>query len=272
MEQIGNARLILADCREVLPSLSGVDAIVTSPPYNLGGGKWDFGGQGRQGRKSGVGYSDNLPADEYAALQRQILVQLYFACREGASLFYNHKVRTLHGECIHPFSWLRGNEWLVRQEIVWDRGNTHNFEPSLFWNIDERIWWLTKGRPTLGRPINLPSIWRFWGPVPNTEHPAPFSSIPYQCIASLGDVAQLVVDPFMGSGTTGVACARLDRSFVGIEINVTYFDMACRRIEHAQRQGDLFNDATELKTRAHNFGTEPSRDDRMPDLFRATSP
>ncbi len=241
--RIGEATLYLGDCRDVLPTLSGVDAVVTSPPYNLGSRNWDFGGEGRAGKTNGIGYPDNLPHVEYASCQRHILSLLYDTCADGASLFYNHKVRTLNGSCVHPFSWLEGNKWNVRQELVWDRGNTHNFEPSLFWNIDERIWWLTKGRPRLGGPINLPSVWRFWGPIPNTEHPAPFRiEVPYQCVSSLGDAAQLVIDPFMGSGTTGVACARLGRRFIGIECHEPYFDIAVRRIEAAYRQGDLLRD------------------------------
>jgi DNA modification methylase len=59
------------------------------------------------------------------------------------------------------------------------------------------------------------------------------------CLGFLPD-ADTILDPFMGSGTTGVACARLGRSFIGIEIEPRYFDIACRRIEQAQRQRDLF--------------------------------
>jgi site-specific DNA-methyltransferase (adenine-specific) len=52
--------------------------------------------------------------------------------------------------------------------------------------------------------------------------------------------AQTILDPFMGSGTTGVACAKLGRKFIGIEIKPKYFDIACKRIEDAYKQGDLF--------------------------------
>lgn len=59
------------------------------------------------------------------------------------------------------------------------------------------------------------------------------------CIGFLPD-AQTILDPFMGSGTTGVAAVQLGRDFIGIEREPKYFDIACRRIEQAQRQGDLF--------------------------------
>ncbi len=54
------------------------------------------------------------------------------------------------------------------------------------------------------------------------------------------DKSDTILDPFMGSGTTGVACARLGRKFIGIEIEPKYFDIACKRIEEAYRQGDMF--------------------------------
>jgi site-specific DNA-methyltransferase (adenine-specific)/modification methylase len=62
------------------------------------------------------------------------------------------------------------------------------------------------------------------------------------CIDQLRTAGRVIVDPFMGSGTTGVACIRLGRPFLGIEIEPQYFDIACRRIEKAQRQGDMFRD------------------------------
>ena len=68
-----------------------------------------------------------------------------------------------------------------------------------------------------------------------------------------------ILDPFMGSGTTGVACAKLGRQFIGIEIEPKYFDIACRRIEAAQRQGDIFRDLPPA---------EDPADVRMADLFR----
>ena len=62
------------------------------------------------------------------------------------------------------------------------------------------------------------------------------------CLDQLPDEVEIVLDPFMGSGTTGVACAHLGRKFIGIEIEPKYFDIACRRIEEAQRQGQLFSE------------------------------
>ena len=240
-EVIGRATLYLGDCRDVLPGLTGVDAVVTSPPYNLGDKSWDMGGKGRTKREAGIGYSDNLPNDVYMQQQVDVLNASHAACNVGASLFYNHKIRTLNGRVIHPFSWLWQSEWCVRQEIVWDRGSAHNFEPSLFWGVDERIWWLTKGKPELGGPVGVSTIWRMFGPVPNTDHPAPFRvELPLQCIESLHRSDLVILDPYSGSGTTGVAAIQRGHRYIGIELVEKYFDIACRRIEAAQRQSDLF--------------------------------
>lgn len=77
-------------------------------------------------------------------------------------------------------------------------------------------------------------------------------------LQQLQPTAHTILDPFMGSGTTGVACARLGRKFIGIELEPKYFDIACRRIEEAQRQKDLF---------IHTPPAEDPADARMADLF-----
>ena len=77
------------------------------------------------------------------------------------------------------------------------------------------------------------------------EHPTqkPRSLMKW-CINHLPDTSETILDPFMGSGTTGVACVELGRKFIGIEIDEKYFDIACERISRAERQGDLFRKPT----------------------------
>lgn len=232
--------LYQADCRDVLPALAGVGLTITSPPYNLGRSKMDMGNRGK--RRGGIGYDDNLPRDEYVRRQREMLALCFDASIDGASFFYNHKVRTKYGRITHPFQWLDDSPWRVRQEIIWDRGSTHNHEPTLFRQIDERIWWLTKGRPTLAGDVGNSTVWRVHGPVPNTEHPAPFrEEIPATCIKAIGLPSLLVLDPYMGSGTTGVAAIKAGHRFVGIEIHEPFFEMACRRIATEIAQKNLFS-------------------------------
>lgn len=230
----------LGDCRNILPTLSGIDVSIYSPPYNLGVSRWAMGRRQKGHhlhRQGGVGYDDSLPRAEYAAQQIEALEALHGASKEGASVFYNHKPRTKGGQMTHPYSWLSASPWRVRQEIVWDRGSTHNQERTLFRQIDERLWWLTKGRPALAGDVGRSTVWRLHGPV-RSEHPAPFrEELPTECLLAIGLPDLLVCDPFMGSGTTGVAAVKLGHRFIGIEIHEPFFDLACRRISAALSQG-----------------------------------
>lgn len=220
---------------ENLPLSDGsVDVIITSPPYNLGASEWPMGGEGRKPRDAGIGYQDAIPERDYQAWQVAVLVELYRVATPGASLFYNHKVRQREGRMIHPMDWLRqsGNPWVLRQEIIWDRGSTHNHSSVLFWPEDERIYWLTKGRPIIpDAGIGQPSVWRFFGPVPSTWHPAPFNSeLPKRCLEAIGRPGITVLDPFGGSMTTCAVALAMGYEAIGVDCNPEYVEQA--RKEH----------------------------------------
>jgi DNA modification methylase len=214
---------------------SCVDLIITSPPYNLGNHHWDMGGNGRTPRLDGVGYPttrDDLPEPEYQANQVAALKEMYRVTSEGGSLFYNHKVRQRGNTVIHPITWLtsKENPWVLRQEVIWDRGSTHNHEPSLFWQTDERIYWLTKGRPTIPGPLKYPTIWQAFGPVPNTPHPAPFTPrLPAFILHAVGRPGITVLDPFGGSMTTCLVAYALGYKSIGVDINPDYVALAGTR-------------------------------------------
>ena len=117
---------------------------------------------------------------------------------------------------------------LFRSFLIWDKQNDgRDFaDCEMAWtNID------AVARIFRKRPMNMDG---------GKEHPTqkPVALMAW-CIAKATN-AKTVLDPFMGSGTTGVACANLGRSFVGIEREKKYFDLACERIEQAQRQGRMF--------------------------------
>lgn len=222
-------RLIVGDAMELdLPDES-VDVIITSPPYNLNHDDWPMGGHGRIRRESGIGYDDDMEDEPYQEWQLCVLDELYRVARPGASLFYNHKPRTQDGVLSHPMTWLvnvRG--WTLRQEIIWDREATHNHSASLFWPIDERIYWFTKGKPTLGdAPIGMPTVWRFHGPEPNTWHPAPFpEELPRRCLQAVGRPGIIVLDPFAGSCTTLRAAITLGYEAIGVDREADYLETA----------------------------------------------
>jgi len=207
-EIIGDATLILGDCREVeLPSTA---AVVSDPPYGMG---WDtkstrFTGGDHGHRRKGEGRTDwgDVIADDrpfdpvpWLAFPQVVLWGAnHYRLPTGTTLVWLKRLDPAFG------SFLSDAEigWLNRGHGVYCRRDM-----SLLGESSERV------HPTQ-KPVGL-MCW---------------------CVEMTSGT---VLDPFMGSGTTGVACARLGRSFIGIEIDPGYFDIACRRIEAAQRQGDL---------------------------------
>lgn len=205
---IGRATLYLGDCRDILPTLPKVDAVVTDPPYGLG---------------------------------------------------------TLLSPTTDRFSWSKlqergGHEWdqdvsdllpiaLMKSPnaIVWG-GNYYALPLSRCWLIWDKMQQHTSGHAelawtTMEMPIRTFRYARAQLASEGKEHPTqkPLPLMKW-CLEFLPD-AQTILDPFMGSGTTGVAAVQMGRSFIGIEREPKYFDIACKRIEDAQRQGDFFVDA-----------------------------
>lgn len=212
-----------------------VDIIITSPPYNLGDDNWPMGGDGRQAR-DGIGYQaheDTMSQEEYEAWQIAVCKALYRVAKPGASFFYNHKVRTIDGKLVHPFQWLSSsdNPWIIRQEIIWDRVSTHNHSAQLFWPTDERVFWMTKGKPTLTeQPVGMPTIWQEFGPIPNTWHPAPFTiELPRMLLKAINARPGLVVlDPFAGSCTTLKAALEIGCRAIGVDVSKDYLAKAAK--------------------------------------------
>lgn len=227
-------RLIVASADNV-PQIESdsIDIIVTSPPYNLGADNWPMGGGGRKSR-NGIGYAahgDTMDQDEYEQWQVSVLREMYRVAKPGASFFYNHKVRTMDGRMIHPLRWLMhaDNPWTLRQEIIWNRKSTHNHSAQLFWPIDERIYWMTKGIPVLrAESIGVPTIWEEFGPVPNTWHPAPFTEkLPAMLLEAIGvDGVTVVLDPFAGSCTTVRVAVAMGCNAIGVDVSREYLERA----------------------------------------------
>lgn len=258
VETIGSATLYLGDCREVLPMLPRVDLVITSPPYNLGnttGGGFPLGhydpskgmkargGQGKWGGGELVdGYGlhdDAMPHEEYVEWQKEILSLCWAQLTDAGAIFYNHKPRVLGGVVVTPLVY--NPDLPVRQIIIWARSGGVNFSPAFYLPTHEWVLVLAKSDFRLRDKAasGVGDVWRIHQNDGGNEHPAPF---PVQLPAAILETtsAAIVCDPFMGSGTTGVACAQMGRKFVGVELEPRYFDMACLRIEAAYAQGRLF--------------------------------
>lgn len=238
-------RLLTGDCREALRTLEAesVDVTVTSPPYNLGG---DFH-TCHKGKTMNYGayasYGDDMPESEYQDWQQQILVDLFRVTKPDGVLFYNHKNRLKDGAMISPLSWIARTPWVLKQVIVYDQGGTPNSDKKRFFPIHELIMVLAKAPSTvLSNQRCLTDIWRL-SPVDRrvSGHPATFPiELPLRCLGAFPRQPGIALDPFMGVGTVGVACAKIGWDFIGIEIDSSYSAIAQRNVERVQQQPSLF--------------------------------
>ena len=216
-EQIGDAVLYLGDCREILPLLPKVDAVVTDPPYGINYGKL------MKGKGDGRGGLDKNRWKHYEAFE-------WDAQRPALETF--DLIRASGKEAViwgaNYFSDLLppSMRWLV-----WDKCQ----EFSL---ADFELAWTSQNAAGRTFRYSRPEALR-----DGRHHPTqkPIELMEW-CLGFLPK-ASTILDPFMGSGTTGVACAKLGRKFIGIEIEPKYFDIACKRIDEAYRQPRLFQDA-----------------------------
>jgi len=221
-------KLINDDCLKVLPTLeeSSVDLIITSPPYNLGNNH-------HTGNKQHKAYNDNLPEAEYQEQQLQFLNECFKVLKETGSLIYNHKNRIRKGRQLSPYEWIFKSNFVVKQEIVWVN-RSQNFDKMRFYPFTERLYWLTKKPETkLFNAINHYDVfdWKEWKPVGTKgNHTRAFPEKMVEDILKCFPNAEVVLDPYMGSGTTGVAAKNLNRDFIGIELDEKYFNIASERI------------------------------------------
>jgi DNA modification methylase len=204
---IGNATLFHADCREVLPMLPTCDLLCTDPPYGIGAGEMSLG-KWRTSRMEKADWDAETPP--------QWLVLLMLEKAE-------HKV--IFG----------GNYFALpprRAYLIWDKGA--GFKGRDFAEC-EFAWcsWDGNARVLTHDPLAR-------GDYRQKEHPTQKPLAVMQWAIEAAPASATVLDPFMGSGSTGVACVQLGRGFTGIERERKYFDIACERISRAQAQGALF--------------------------------
>jgi site-specific DNA-methyltransferase (adenine-specific)/modification methylase len=206
--EIGDATLYCGDCLEILPTLPKVDAVVTDPPYGLAD-KWSGGG----GRSKSSWRFDPNEAMAWDREAPKIVESFPFLAREvviwGGNYFALPPSR-----CWFVWDKKQNDKWTTAQcELAWTSLDkpVRAFRMAQCEQANEG----EKLHPTQ-KPLGLMK----W------------------CLKWIS--GNFVLDPFIGSGTTGVACASLGRKFIGIEIEPRYFDIACKRIEQAYAQGRLF--------------------------------
>lgn len=207
--EIGDARLALGDCREILPTLGKVDAVVTDPPYGIGAssGVGKYGVQ-KWGGEADKGWDRVAPQDVVDLLVALAVPTVIW----GANYF-----------ALPPY----------RAPLVWDKGA--GMRNRTFAECEVAYCSVLRNATVYCRdPLAS-------GDYVGKQHPTqkPVALMEW-CLGIVGPGT--VLDPFMGVASTGVACVNLRRSFIGIEIDPGYFDIACRRIEEAYRQPRLFEE------------------------------
>jgi site-specific DNA-methyltransferase (adenine-specific) len=199
---IGNAELWHGDCLEILPTLPKVDAVVTDPPYGVEFAEWD----------------DAIP--DWLPLARKAAERVVFTTAPTTIWSYPRA----DWVC----AWARpGSPARTSQ------GGFNHWTPVLVYGS-----------------VKFPKDMLYLPPVANLQcreyppgygHPCPKPvDVMRWMVSACSAAEQTILDPFMGSGTTGVACMNLGRKFIGIELERRYFDIACERIENAQRQARMF--------------------------------
>ncbi len=215
------------DCREILPALGPVDYVFTSPPYNRG----DMSG-GLANLDGGyASYDDQMPPEDYDAWQRLTLLQCWHLLADSGAIFYNHRPRVQNGEVWLPLSLNPGLP--LRQIIVWDRAIGANWSPGFFLPTHEWIMLFAKPAFALSSrsASNASDVWRITveGADKRPDHPAPFPlALPRTALAALHP--GVVLDPFMGSGTTLRAAKDTGHRAIGIEIEERYCEIAVSRL------------------------------------------
>lgn len=227
-----------------IPSES-IDLIVTSPPYNLKNSSGNGMRDGRGGKWANAklinGYKDhgdNMPHDDYVAWQRECLSEMMRTLKDDGAIFYNHKWRVQKGLIQDRHDIVDG--FPVRQIIIWQRNGGFNFNPGYFVPTYEVIYMITKPKFKLSKGANSHGdVWKI-GQSKNIEHPAPFPvELVDRVISSTN--AKIVLDPFMGSGTTAISAKNLGRDYIGIEISQEYCEYAQKRIDQLRhKQESLF--------------------------------
>ena len=217
---------------------NSIDCGVTSPPYNkLGlmkgkkqkGGDWD-------GYITYDNFNDNMPEEDYEKWQIEILNEIQRVLKPGGSFFYNHKNRRYNKTEYSPYEWISKSNINLYQTIIWDRKADVNNSLYFFQPVYELVYWFTKDNSKA--PIfnkrdlkDQKSIWTI-SPKINLPHPAPFpEELVERCIIATTKPGDVVLDPFMGIGTTAIVSKRLDRQYIGFEISKSYINIANDNID-----------------------------------------
>jgi site-specific DNA-methyltransferase (adenine-specific) len=241
--QQGDVTLYLGDCLEVLPTLAAgsVDAVVGDPPYSSGGrqqatvrGNFEKADKTQwTHRKDDWFLGDNMGTDTYLRWMRQVGIECLRLASDNSPSFIFTDWRQ-YTNLVTAWESVR---WTLRNVLVWDKAKGGAMG-SWWRNNHEWVAIFTKGKARMLPNCSFFNTWKGVKPqggLHHTEKPLGLLVYIVQSVMT-EECGGVVLDPFMGSGTTGVACVQVGRKFIGIEIDQDYFDIAVKRISEAQMQ------------------------------------
>lgn len=210
-EIIGDATLYLGDCMDILPTLDKVDAVITDPPYGINENSKKVASRGKLALPKDYGEFDwdkKPPPDE--------LIELIRTKGRFQAFFGGNYFSLPPTSCWLVWDKLNGDNDFADCELAWT-----NWPKAV-----RRLQWRWNGMIRQGNEERY--------------HPTQKPLEVMKWVITLCPKSETILDPFMGSGTTGVAAIQMGRKFIGIEREPKYFDIACKRIEQASRQVDMF--------------------------------
>jgi DNA modification methylase len=219
---IGACRLIHADCLDMLPSLAGYEAFFADPPYGVDGGSGTLGKASGKTKYSSAfeDTAEYVSTVSAKAVEMMIETGARGCVTPGAPHAFSYPKPADIGALYQPAATGMGK---------WGRATV---QPVLYYGKD----------PRAGLTI-MPMHYQNTERSPDIEHPCPKPIGAMKWLVNRVSLpGECVLDPFMGSGTTGIACVVLGRRFIGIELNEAYFDLACERVRRAHDQMDMFVD------------------------------
>lgn len=230
--------LIHGDCLEQMKLMPDdyVDLIITSPPYNVWRNKRTQAKKADYWKRTNINYdnfSDHLSDDDYQSWQINVINECIRILKPTGTLVYNHKDQIFNFKVTSPLEWILKSSAIFRQRITWDRSGMQAFNNVRFYRNEEDLYILGKKAKGFTWNKNFAKYMSIWKITPERkiDHPAPFpEEIPKRCIEAFSNEDDLILDPFMGSGTTGKISKILNRNFIGIEISKSYIELAEKRI------------------------------------------
>jgi len=232
-------KIICGNCLDVMKAMPDacIDLVVTSPPYNLGINKTfgkhitqNWNAKWNNSKLQSTGYdhhNDNMPEEDYIKWQKQVLAECFRLIKDDGAIFYNTKWRVQKGIFQQRLEIIEGLP--LRQIIIWSKSGGLNFNEGYYLPTYEPIYLIAKPKfKLIPKANNVGDVWQITQER-KSWHPAAFPlELASRCVKSTS--GQIVLDPFIGSGTTALAAKQAGKIYIGIDISPDYCNKAEARL------------------------------------------